>query len=138
MKVRVSVSILILVGSIAFCASFATRPAKAQAPQPQAKVVALDTHGKDYLPLLSGPPETVTMRSGLVVLAPQKSVGKHTTGQNEEILIVLEGRGEMLFHDHTLPVEANHAIYCPPQTEHDVRNTGTGVLRYVYVVASAK
>jgi mannose-6-phosphate isomerase-like protein (cupin superfamily) len=29
-------------------------------------------------------------------------------------------------------------VYCPPQTEHDVKNTGTGVLRYVHVVADAK
>jgi mannose-6-phosphate isomerase-like protein (cupin superfamily) len=138
-KLRVSVSFLILIGSIAFCTAIAERPANAENPQPSAKVVELDTHGKDYLPLLSGPPESVTMRSGLVVLEPQKSVGKHTTGQNEEILIVLEGSGEMIFHDrNSLPVQANHAIYCPPQTEHDVRNTGTTILRYVYVVASAK
>jgi mannose-6-phosphate isomerase-like protein (cupin superfamily) len=31
----------------------------------------------------------------------------------------------------SLPVEASHAVYCPPQTEHDVKNTGTSVLRYV-------
>lgn len=113
--------------------------AAAQTPAPAAKVVELDAHGHDYLPVLSGPPETAGMRSGLVVLAPQKSVGRHTTGHNEEILVVLEGKGEMLFGDgHTLPVEANHAVYCPPQTAHDVKNTGQGTLRYVYVVANAK
>jgi mannose-6-phosphate isomerase-like protein (cupin superfamily) len=102
-------------------------------------VVELNTQGKDYLQLLGGPPESVTMRSGLVVLAPQHSVGKHSTHQNEEILVVLEGKGEMIFKDNSsLPVEANHAVYCPPQTEHDVKNTGNSVLRYVYVVASAR
>jgi len=79
------------------------------------------------------------MRSGLVVLAPQKSVGSHSTGQNEEILIVLEGKGEMLFSDgHSLPVQASHAVYCPPHTVHDVKNTGPVELRYVYVVAHIK
>lgn len=116
-----------------------TVAAAAQAPNPVAKVVELDTHGSDYLQVLSGPPETTRMRSGLVVLTPQKSVGRHSTGQNEEILIVLEGKGEMLFGDgHTLPVEANHAVYCPPRTIHDVKNTGRGVLRYVYVVANVR
>ncbi len=68
----------------------------------------------------------------LVVLVPQKSVGRHSTGQNEEVLIVLEGHGEMLFgNGHTLPVEANHAVYYPPRTAHDVKNTGRGDLRYV-------
>jgi mannose-6-phosphate isomerase-like protein (cupin superfamily) len=37
-----------------------------------------------------------------------------------------------------LDVRANHAIYCPPETEHNVTNTGRTVLRYVYVVASTR
>jgi len=79
------------------------------------------------------------MRSGLVVLAPGKSVGKHSTEQNEELLVVLEGRGEMTFRDGSkLPVKAQSALYCPPGTEHDVTNTGTGALRYVYVVAGTR
>ncbi|MGA3213115.1 MAG: hypothetical protein ABSD20_17565 [Terriglobales bacterium] len=64
--------------------------------------------------------------------------------QGKDYLSVLGGppesvKGEMVFKDRpSLPVEANHAIYCPPQTEHDVKNTGTRMLRYVYVVADAK
>jgi mannose-6-phosphate isomerase-like protein (cupin superfamily) len=116
-------------------ASFSAEPEKGK---PRPKVVKLDSIGKDYLQVLSGPPESVTMRSGLVVLAPNKSVGKHSTQQNEELLVVLEGQGEMVFKDGSrLDVKANHALYCPPETEHDVRNTGTSVLRYVYVVARA-
>jgi mannose-6-phosphate isomerase-like protein (cupin superfamily) len=111
-------------------------PAKSQ-QKPRPKVVELDSRGKDYLQVLGGPPESVTMRSGLVVLAPNKSVGKHSTGQYEELLVVLEGQGEMSFKDGSkLPVRANHALYCPPETEHNVTNTGRSVLRYVYIVAS--
>jgi mannose-6-phosphate isomerase-like protein (cupin superfamily) len=107
--------------------------------KPSPKVVKLDSGGKDYLQVLGGPPESVTMRSGLVVLAPNKSVGKHSTKQNEEVLVVLEGQGEMIFKDGSkLDVKANHALYCPPETEHDVRNTGNSILRYVYVVANAR
>jgi len=106
---------------------------------PRAKVIQLDSSGKDFIPVLSGPPESVNMRSGLVVLAPGKSVGKHSTEQNEELLVVLEGQGEMTFGDGSkLPVRANSALYCPPQTEHNVTNTGTGQLRYVYVVAGTR
>jgi mannose-6-phosphate isomerase-like protein (cupin superfamily) len=105
----------------------------------QAKVVKLDAGGKKELQVLSGPPESVTMRSGLVVLQPDQSVGKHSTGEHEELLVILEGQGEMIFKDgFTLPAEAQHALYCPPETEHNVRNTGTGVLRYVYIVASTR
>ena len=111
----------------------------AEDAKPHAKVIPFDSAGKDVLPLLSGPPETVTMKSGLVTLAPGKSVGKHSTGQHEEMLVVLAGHGEMLFKDGSkLDVAADHALYCPPDTEHDVKNTGTETLRYVYVVASTK
>ncbi|HUO17328.1 MAG TPA: cupin domain-containing protein [Verrucomicrobiae bacterium] len=118
--------------------SFLLTPAKSQEKR-HAKVVELDSHGKDYLQVLAGPPESVTMKSGLEVLAPNQSVGKHSTGQHEELLVVLEGRGVMTFKDGSkLDVQANHALYCPPETEHNVTNTGSGVLRYVYVVASTK
>jgi quercetin dioxygenase-like cupin family protein len=108
------------------------------APKPHAKVVALDKTDDGILPILVGPPETVTMKSGYVVLDPGHSVGKHSTEHHEEILIVLEGQGEMQFHDGSkLELKARTALYCPPDTEHDVRNTGTGTFRYVYVVANA-
>ena len=79
------------------------------------------------------------MKSGLVVLVPSKSVGKHSTGPHEELLVVLEGSGEMTFGDGSkLDVRGNHTLFCPPDTEHNVTNTGTATLRYVYVVASTK
>ncbi len=108
-----------------------------QAPAP--KLITLDAKGKDYLPILRGAPETVTMRSGLVILAPGKDVGKHSTQDNEELVIVLEGRGEMrITGGETIPVSSGQAVYCPPHREHDMVNTGTSPLRYIYVVARAR
>ena len=79
------------------------------------------------------------MKSGYVVLEPGRSVGKHSTEHHEEILIVLEGQGEMRFADGTkLELKARSALYCPPETGHDVWNTGATTLRYVYVVANAE
>lgn len=105
---------------------------------PRAKVVALDSSVKEFT-VLNGPPESVGMKSGYIVLSPGKSVGKHSTEHHEELLVVLEGAGEMLFKDGSkLPVKANTAIYCPPETEHDVKNSGSQVLRYVYVVAEVR
>ena len=128
---------LIFTMSILLLCPLSLLTARAEETRPHAKVVALAAGGKNYLPLLSGPPESVTMKSGLVVLSPGESVGKHTTGQHEELLVILEGRGKMTFADGSnLPVEANHVLYCPPDTEHNVTNTGTHVLRYVYVVAT--
>jgi len=105
---------------------------------PAPKVVKLDTQGKGYLPILNGPPETGSMRSGLVELAPGKAVGEHSTGANEELLIVLEGTGEFRMAGETLPLTAGSALYCPSHHTHDVFNTGAGTLRYVYVTASTR
>ncbi len=110
----------------------------AQQTRPHAKVVVLEQPGSGVFPILTGPPETVTMKSGYVVLEPGRSVGRHSTEHHEEILVVLEGQGEMIFHDGSKrAIKGNTALYCPPETEHDVVNTGEGVLRYVYVVAAA-
>lgn len=52
---------------------------------------------------------------------------------------MLEGRGEMrFFNGHPpVPLGAGLAVYGPPNSEHDVINTGDTPLRYVYVVAKA-
>lgn len=122
-----------------FLAAIPSAFLNAQQPTPHAKVMVLKQPGTGVLPLLSGPPETVTMKSGYVVLEPGRSVGRHSTEHHEEMLVVLEGQGEMLFHDGSkLKIEGGRALYCPPETEHDVVNTGTGDLRYVYVVADAR
>jgi mannose-6-phosphate isomerase-like protein (cupin superfamily) len=113
--------------------------AKAPADVPRQKVVELDAKGRKELRILAGAPESYRMRAGLIVLAPGDSVGRHSTQQNEEVLVVLEGSGEMVFGDGSrLPVHANSALYCPPETTHDVLNTDHAVLRYVYVVSRAK
>jgi len=104
--------------------------------KPHAKVIKLVGDSKEQS-LLSGPPGTVSMRSGLITLQPRQTVGKHTTGHHEEMLVILEGEGKMLFDDGTtLALAANHVLYCPPDTGHDVLNTGPGVLRYIYIVSS--
>jgi quercetin dioxygenase-like cupin family protein len=108
-----------------------------KAPEP--KLIPLDLDTKEYMRLLGGPPETVTMQSGLVVLEPDKSVGKHNTENYEEVLVVLEGAGEMrITGGPTLDLKGGSIAYCPPRTEHDVICTGSAKLKYVYIVANAE
>jgi mannose-6-phosphate isomerase-like protein (cupin superfamily) len=93
--------------------------------------------GKDCS-LLRGKPQTAGMRSGYVRLDPGETVGWHTTGKNEETLVILKGSGEALIKGRPgMPFEAPHLVYIPPATQHNVRNTGSQVLEYVYVVAPA-
>jgi len=106
---------------------------------PKPKLVTLDPSAAASSEILTGSPETVTMRSGYVVLVPGHSVGIHSTKGNEETAIVLSGNGEMrITGGATLKIHRYTAAYCPPHTEHNVVNTGTDTLRYVYVVAKAE
>jgi mannose-6-phosphate isomerase-like protein (cupin superfamily) len=89
-------------------------------------------------PLLKGAPETAGMRSGFVRLRPGESVGWHSTQGNEESLVVLQGRGQALIEGQS-PQEftAREQVYIPPDSRHNVSNTGSEVLEYVYTVAPA-
>jgi mannose-6-phosphate isomerase-like protein (cupin superfamily) len=92
----------------------------------------------DYHLLLTGLPQTCGMRSGRVRLAPGKSIGLHNTKGNEELLVFLAGRGTALIGEDTrLQVGAGQVAYIPPQTAHDIVNTGTEPLVYVFCVAPA-
>jgi mannose-6-phosphate isomerase-like protein (cupin superfamily) len=79
------------------------------------------------------------MRSGFVRLRPGETVGWHTTGKNEEALVVLRGRGEARLEGQLPRAFAAPALaYIPPATRHNVANTGEALLEYVYVVAPAR
>jgi mannose-6-phosphate isomerase-like protein (cupin superfamily) len=78
------------------------------------------------------------MRSGFVRLKPGETVGWHTTGKNEESLVILRGRGEARLESQSPQTfRAPALVYIPPATQHNVANTGGEPLEYVYVVASA-
>src|SRR5262252_3567658 len=87
----------------------------AQNPIAPPKAISLHQTTPGYQELLTGPPLSVGMKSGLVVLAPGSSVGKHKTDGREEMVIVLEGRGEMvLTDDRRIEIGPAVAAYSPP------------------------
>jgi quercetin dioxygenase-like cupin family protein len=108
------------------------RPAKAPA------VIQLDPAAKDSADIFTGPPGTVTFRSGYMVLAPKRSVGKHSTRGYEEALIVLYGSAELRITGGSIYHLGPYTVgYCPPHTEHNVVNVGPDTLRYIWLVAKA-
>jgi mannose-6-phosphate isomerase-like protein (cupin superfamily) len=118
--------------------SLALLPLSSRMRPPQPQTLPLECAEGDC-PLLQGIPQTAGMRSGFVRLKPRASVGWHTTGRNEEALVVLRGRGEVLLEGQPgRALEAPMLVYVPPATRHDVANTGDVPLEYVYVVAPAK
>lgn len=77
-----------------------------------------------------------SFRSGRVILMPGENVGCHSTEASEEILIILEGIGKLLLGvAEEVDIEKDSAVYIPPQTLHDVKNTGKEALRYVFITA---
>jgi quercetin dioxygenase-like cupin family protein len=76
------------------------------------------------------------MRSGRVSLKAGQDVGEHSTGDHEEIVIVLAGRGLACAPGREpLPLEAGQALYVPPHTAHNMRNLDAPLFQYIYVVA---
>ena len=87
-------------------------------------------------PLLRGAPQTTGMRSGFVRLKPGESVGEHSTLDHEEALVVLQGEGKAEVEGlAAMPISSRMLAYIPPRARHNVTNTGSGMLEYVYVVA---
>ena len=112
-------------------------PTMSQAPQRQGFVRSLP-HTQEYARLLSKD-DSVGMRSGLMVLQPGKDCGWHSTENYEELVICLDGAGEVASEGGPrLTMAAGQYAYNPPQTRHNVFNTGTAVMRYIYVVAPAR
>jgi quercetin dioxygenase-like cupin family protein len=97
--------------------------------------ITLPAAGEKYAELLGGSPETGSMRSGCVTLLPGESVGLHSTGEHEELVVTLSGRGELCSPGlDPLPLHNGCVMYNPPNTPHDVINTGDESLRYIYIV----
>jgi mannose-6-phosphate isomerase-like protein (cupin superfamily) len=101
------------------------------------KVTVIELNDKpEYQRLLAGQPQTYGMRAGRVYLDRGKSCGSHSTKENEEILVFLSGRGELLIADkNSYQIGEGKVCYIPPQTIHDVKNTGSEPLVYIYCVA---
>jgi mannose-6-phosphate isomerase-like protein (cupin superfamily) len=121
-----------------------THPAPPTPPPPEPRRIEIDPNGGGYTRVLGGPPQSVTMRSGQVILAPGQSVGRHSTQGYEELIVVLAGAGQLHIVDagdapggRVVELGVNVVAYCPPRTEHDVVNTGADPLRYLFIVARA-
>ena len=90
-----------------------------------------------YQELLVGAPQTGGMRSGRVVLLAGQEMARHSTKDNEEMLVFLKGKGRVVLGSEPILMEEGQALYVPPQNEHGIFNDGPGELRYMYIVAPA-
>ena len=93
----------------------------------------------EYQELLSREPQTCGMRSGRVYLKPGEECGQHSTKAHEELLVFLAGNGEAIISGkEKYQVGVGKVSYIPPHTEHNIKNTGSEPLVYIYCVAPIK
>lgn len=93
----------------------------------------------EYQKLLAGEPQTCGMRSGRVYLEPGKECGLHSTKAHEEMLVFLTGNGiAVIGEKEEYEVGVGKISYIPPHTEHNIKNTGSEPLAYIYCVAPVK
>jgi mannose-6-phosphate isomerase-like protein (cupin superfamily) len=105
-------------------------------PNSKARSIAFPAQDLRRANLLAGPPDSGVLRSGYVRLHPGESIGLHSTHEGEEIIIPISGIGELRIPGYeTLPVAPGSILYNPPETEHDVVNTGCEMLEYLYIFA---
>lgn len=93
---------------------------------------------KNYQRLIPGTPTTFGMKSGRVYLQPGQDCGVHSTENKEEQLVFLQGSGTAVIAGEKFDVGAGKICYIPPQTEHNIVNTSTEPLVYIFCVAPVK
>ena len=103
------------------------------------KVLIIDLNkNAEYQKLLDGEPQTCGMRSGRVYLRSGETCGQHSTKHHEEMLIFISGQGLLLIgQSNSFQIGEGKVSYIPPHTVHDIKNTGTEPLIYIYCVAPA-
>ena len=66
-------------------------------------------------------------------VAPGGYTPKHTHGHEHEVF-VLEGTGTVLEGDVEHPLRPGTAVFVPPKTLHQFRNTGAGPLKFLCLI----
>lgn len=83
-------------------------------------------------------PQTLGMKVGRVFLGPGDECGKHSTEAREEVLVFLQGKGQAVLGKDRLLVGKGKVTYIPPHTEHNIVNTGSDPLVYIFCVTPVK
>ncbi len=101
------------------------------------KVFWMQLKGRQkFLRLLGDSAKVKGLRAGLVTLGPKELIGEHKTENKEEALIILKGRATVYFgKNKKLKASEGSFIFIPPETLHNVKNSGRKILQYVYVTS---
>ena len=100
------------------------------------KTFAIKLKGKKRFTRLLGDSSKKGLRAGLVVLKPKESIGEHKTGHKEEVIVILNGSATIYYgKNKKIKAPRDTFAYIAPETSHDVKNSGSKSLRYLYITA---
>ena len=106
---------------------------------PIPKVISFNPDSNQYQCLFDGEKDSVVFYSGVVTLAPNESGEIHNTEIYEEMIIPLEGKGQLQIPNYkNLDVKFGKIAFIPPHTEHHMANTGTKNFKYIYIATKSK
>jgi mannose-6-phosphate isomerase-like protein (cupin superfamily) len=83
------------------------------------------------------PPQSIGLKAGRVHLEVGAECGTHSTEEKEEVLVILQGQGQALLgekEERVLEIGVGKIAYIPPHTIHNITNTGTEPLVYIFTV----
>lgn len=99
------------------------------------EVKAISLPGRDHK-MIIGPDnfgKSTKMCFGIADFPANQHAPGHVHEEQEEILYVLKGKGEMYFDNKPEKIEKGTCIFIPPKVVHSINNTSNEVLRVVYV-----
>jgi mannose-6-phosphate isomerase-like protein (cupin superfamily) len=105
-----------------------------------AEAIVRELNDKPEYQRLVQAPQTLGLKAGKVHLMTGADCGRHSTEDKEEILVFLRGRGLALIGENeekSFEIGEGKVIYIPPETAHNIKNTGSGPLIYIFVVTPA-
>lgn len=73
---------------------------------------------------------------GIVELEPNGKVPLHSHEQ-EEVYVILEGKGKIRVGEEVSPVRSGIAVYLPPHTEHELINDSDQPMKMMFTYAPA-
>ncbi len=83
----------------------------------------------------ASPIQSANFAMGHVTLEPRGGQVPWHNQDQEEVYLILEGRGELCLGDERREIEAGQAVWIPPRVFHQITNTGDRPLRMIYVYA---
>ena len=102
----------------------------------KAKILKLEPSSK-YQRLFDKDSGTFGIKAGHVMLKQGEEIGEHSTNDREEALIILKGKGQLEINKReNLDFKDNAVLYIPPDTIHNVKNIGKGILEYIFITSN--